>query len=193
MARPFSVVAADLPGSGGERPRAQAGSRHAGSAALMARECVPLHTLGITDPGQARGFLLCFHCQCSWSLPCLSCRGGLALNGLREQLAKTTPAVCTFELFIPSRVLVIRHYLFGGACSDVERGKCLPRAMNRSFLVHLPGTPTPSNCRGWAQRLPSCGFYPPSDDRACSWDLGLSPRWSCVTSASTAAPLRAPY
>lgn len=173
MACPFSVVAADLPGSGGEWPRGQAGSRHTGSAALMARECAPPRTLGTTDLGQARGFLLCFHCQCSWSLPCPSCRGGLALNGLREQLAKMTPDVCTFELLIPSRVLVIRHYLFGGACSDVERGKCLPRAMElpgssarHTDTKQLPGLGTVAAVLwllftiGWQSLLVESGPFP---------------------------------
>lgn len=46
-------------------------------------------------------------------------RDGLAPKILREQLAKVTLAVYTFELFIPSKIPAIRHYRFGGACSDM--------------------------------------------------------------------------
>ena len=156
-------------------------------------ECAPMHTLGITDPGQAHGFRLCFRPQCSWNLLCPSHRDGLAPNGLRGQLVKVTLAVCTFELFIPSRVLVIRRYLFGGACSDMAQEKYLPRAMDRRFLVHLTDTPTPCKRQGWARQLPSRAFHSPLAGRASSRDVGLSLCWSSVTHASTEALIIAPY
>lgn len=189
-AHPFPVVAADLLGSG---DRWLQGGWGAGTLAEMPswHECAPMHTLGIINPGQACGFRLCFCPQCSWSCLHPSRRDGLAPNRLREQLAKVTPSVCTFELFIPSWVLAIRYYLFGGAYSDVEQGKCLSCAVNQSFLVHLPGTPTPSNCQGWAQRLPSRDFHSPSAGRAGWWEP--FPRWGCVTCASAEALIIAPY
>lgn len=139
------------------------GGQGAGTLAQLPswHKCAPTHTLEITDLGQAPGFRLCFHSQCSWSLLHLSRRDVLALNSLKEQLAKVTLAVCTFELLIPSPVLAIRHYLFGGACSDTAQGNYLPCAVDRSFLVHLTNTPTPSKCQDWAQQLPSRGFHSP--------------------------------
>lgn len=46
-------------------------------------------------------------------------RDGLAPKILREQLAKVILAIYIFELFVPSQVLAVRRYWFGGGCSDM--------------------------------------------------------------------------
>ena len=97
------------------------------------------------------------------------------------------------ELFIPSQVLAIRHYLSGGACPDMAQGSYLPRAVDWSFPVHPTDTPALRKCQGWAQQLPSRGIHSPLAGRASSWGAGLSPCSGCVTRAGTKALITAPY
>ncbi|XP_027541700.1 uncharacterized protein C2orf72 homolog [Neopelma chrysocephalum] len=116
-----------------------------------------MHMLGITDPGQAHGFRLCFHPPV---------KDGLAPNSLREGLAKVILAVCTFELFIPSQVIAIRcyRYRFGGASSDMAEGKYLPHAMVWSFPVQVPGLGTEAFIHHQTAE-PACGIHVVRDVR----------------------------